>query len=146
MSANGSAQLWWLKQSRPARSAGVEPFDPDPEHGPDGQPGERHRDPVADGLADRVERPLLGVLPAPASIGHWLGPASSRAVVAGSSWSIRSRTADAASRAPGAGGTAAFGTRTTVIPAARPANTPFSKSSTTRQSAAATPSLAAVRR
>ena len=68
------------------------------------------------------------------------------AAAGGSSRSMLSSTKDAASRAPFAGGTAALGTRTTAIPAARPARTPLSESSTTRQRSGAIPIRAAARR
>ena len=50
------------------------------------------------------------------------------------------RTRSASSAAPSAGGTLGLGTRTTNIPAAFPARTPLSESSTTRHRAGSTPS------
>ena len=52
MRTKGSVQLWWLKQQQ--RGSGREPvaaLHPDPEEGPDGQPGEQHRQAVAEQLA-----------------------------------------------------------------------------------------------
>src|SRR5439155_3041231 len=71
---------------------------------------------------------------------------TSRAIASGSSPTIESSRTSAASAAPGAGGTASFGMRTTVIPAARPDRTPLRESSTTSAFAGSTPSRSAARR
>ena len=54
-----------------------------------------------------------------------------RPMASGSRSARLARTRSAASAAPGAGGTLALGTSTTVIPAALPASTPLRESSTT---------------